>query len=103
MVSMESDEAVSDSRDSEASQSGSEEEWDTQYCRCLQDELLSVRLANLDEASPVVNPCKAHTDKHPEQPEKFPDRVANPRKLRQDQPQHRESQQGCRGDRCNHP
>jgi hypothetical protein len=49
---MESDEAVSDSRDSEASQSGSEEEWDTQYCRRLQDELLSVRLANLDEAAP---------------------------------------------------
>jgi hypothetical protein len=51
MVSMESDEAVSDSRDSEASQSGNEEEWDTQYCRRLQDELLSVRLANLDEAA----------------------------------------------------
>ena len=47
---MEVDEGESHGRDKDDNEAEGEEEWDSQYCRRLQDELLSVRLADPREA-----------------------------------------------------
>jgi hypothetical protein len=74
---MEANDSVVHSPKSGPSDGGHEEGWDTQYCQRLQDELLSVRLANdRDEAAhPWTLARQLITDKHPEQPKKFPNRV----------------------------